>query len=249
MAYYLTIKDKNSHKILDINNLEEFKRISRFKDTSYSLEELDNFTSKFENEIELKKKLYENRIINEEDIIKDISIRMKSRGSLEKVMYGLIYRSIKKYLDEYYLRTKILELHSDKTFLNKLITHYRSSHSNQESIAQIRALLLGYIGNDINIYNALNTFYIREIYNIDKNNGEAKIKYKSLHDLGMFVYNYLENSNKSKISIENENYMRLSNLRKLQETLLSEKVYVKKKIKKTKQELEGQISFFDYKEK
>ena len=41
MAYYLTIKEKNNYKELNITTLSEFKRISKFKNSSYSLEEID----------------------------------------------------------------------------------------------------------------------------------------------------------------------------------------------------------------
>ena len=59
MAYYLTVKDKKNYKLLDIASLEEFKRLSKFKNNSYSLEEIDLFTSHFLSEIELKTKLSE----------------------------------------------------------------------------------------------------------------------------------------------------------------------------------------------
>ena len=53
MAYYIVIKDKDNYRKLDISNMKEFTRISKFKN-GYSLEELDLFTSKFNNEVELK---------------------------------------------------------------------------------------------------------------------------------------------------------------------------------------------------
>ena len=57
MAYYLTIKEKNNLKLLDVSNLDEFTRLSKYKGGVYSLEEIDLFTECFDDEIELKRRL------------------------------------------------------------------------------------------------------------------------------------------------------------------------------------------------
>ncbi len=73
MAYYLTIqKGKNEYKEINISSLNEFKRLSKYKD-SYSLEEIDMFTSMFVDEVNLKEILYDNGLICLEDISKEIS--------------------------------------------------------------------------------------------------------------------------------------------------------------------------------
>lgn len=244
MAYYLTIKDKNNYRLLDITNIDEFQRLSKFRDNAYSLEEIDLFTSNFYNEITLKRKLYEYGVISLEDITKDISIRRKIKSEYKKVMYGLVYQDIKKYLDTYYLRGRLLELSSDRVFLNKLLDHYRNNYK-QENLAKIRAILQGYNGNDINLYEALSSFYKDEVYDEDYKTGEVRIKYKSLHDLSMFVYNYINQKNKCKIEIETRQYEIIKELNKLKETLTPKEVYVKKRVKKKNEPLEGQISFFD----
>lgn len=247
MAYYLTIKEKNEYKSLDITGLEEFRKLSRYKNASYSLEEIDNFTSQFESELSLKRKLFDCGIITIEDITKDINIRIKTSGKLEKVHYGLVYKHMIKYLDISYLRCKLLELQNDIVFLNKLLDHYRNSH-HQESLRQINALLHGYNGNDINIYSALNMFFQREIFNQDFNTGLTTIKYKPLHDLAMFVYNYISKKGKSNIEQETIKLGRMAELNTLKQTLKNEKNYIpiktKKKTRTKKYELEGQISFF-----
>ena len=39
MAYYIVIKNNKDYRKIDISNLKEFTRISRFKNDCYSLEE------------------------------------------------------------------------------------------------------------------------------------------------------------------------------------------------------------------
>lgn len=231
MAYYLTVKEKNNFKQLDISTLEEFTRLSKFRDSSYSLDEIDLFTSNFEDELALKEVLYTKGIITKEDILKEITIRRKNKSILEKVMYGLVYKDNSKYLDIYYLRAELLGLQNDKVFLNKLLNHYRNNYK-QEHLAKIRAILEGYQGSDINMHEAISSFYIDEIFETNKENGNAKIKYKSLHDLAMFVYNYIEHNSKKVTS---------SDLEELKEKLSKPKTYVKTRTIRT--ELEGQLSF------
>lgn len=253
MAYYLTVQKKNGeYKELDITYLEKFERISRFK-SGYSLEEIDNFTSKYNGEVFLKSELFDCGIIDFDDITREISIRQAINGRLEKVRYGLVYDDIKKYLDFEYLRSVLLILRNDKDFLEKLVAFYRNSYSNSITIAQIRNYLLNNCSFRIDIYQTLNNFLINEVFSINKT-GEAKLKYKSLHDLAMFVYNYINKKEQNKLGQidENFNVQRKRSLLELQKSKLGcEKKYTKNNVKKlTKKEIknipvEGQISFFD----
>ena len=242
MAYYLTIKERQNYKLLDISNMKQFKRISKFKRNTYSLEEIDIFTSSFQNELTLKRVLYEQGIINLDEISKEISIRRKNKNEMIKVMYDLVYSYNKKYIDEIYIRMKLLELQNDKMFLNKLLNHYRNNYK-QDNLAQIRAALEGY--TDINLYEALNSFYIDEVYDIDRGTGQTKIKYKSMHDLGMFIYNYLTKKDKSDIDTKILELEIIKDLEDLKTILTPTQVVVKKRVKKLREELDGQQSFLE----
>lgn len=236
MAYCLTIKNGNDYKLLDISMLDRFNRMSRFRNSnSYSLEEIDLFTSSFDNEISFREYLYNNGVITSDEITKDISIRMKKDGKLVKVDYGLVYSDNKKYLDIYYLRSSILKRACDYEFLNKLLARYRNSYSNNENIALIRNIMLG--NNNLSMYKVLEEFIICEIYNKKYNKKindyEYCIKYKSLHDLAMFVDNYENKSNE----IDRKNS--LINLR----DRLCPKPKVRRKTKNN--DIEGQIYIFD----
>lgn len=244
MAYYLTIKEKTQYKLLDVTDMIEFKRLSKYKINSYSLEELDLFTSKFSDEIELKTKLYENNVITLNEITKEITIRRKNKEELKKVMYDLVYNYNKKYTDEIYVRGMLLSLQGDKTFLNKLLNHYRNSYK-QENLAKIRTLLDYENGNTLKMYEALNAFFIDEIYDINYSTGHAKIKYKSLHDLGMFIYEYVSKKDKLPDEIEQNETKRRNLLEELEQSLaLQKKPESKVYTRKRKYKLDGQISFF-----
>lgn len=230
MAYYIVIKDKDNYRKLDVSNMKEFTRISKFKN-GYSLEELDLFTSKFNNEVELKRCLYENNIINYDDILSDISIRIKNKDKLEKVRYDFVYSDSFKYLDIMYLKSTINILSNDLVYLNKLLSYYRNSSCNNENISKIRWILLGNDGYELNLHNVINDFITREVFKINRDTGEVSVKYKSLHDLAMFTYNYSNKRKDNKV-----------NLLKLQKEILTGNT--KTKSKKLINQIEGQMTFF-----
>lgn len=230
MAYYIVIKDKDNYRKLDISNVKEFSRISKFKN-GYSLEELDLFTSKFNNEVELKRCLYENNIINYDDILSDISIRIKNKDKLDKVRYDFVYSDSFKYLDIMYLKSTVNILSNDLVYLNKLLSYYRNSSCNNENISKIRWILLGNDGYELNLHNVINDFITREVFKINRDTGEVSVKYKSLHDLAMFTYNYSNKKKDNKVE-----------LLKLQKEILTGNT--KTKSKKLINQIEGQMTFF-----
>lgn len=230
MAYYIVIKNNKDYRKIDISSLKEFTRVSRFKNDCYSLEELDLFTSKFNDIIDLKKVLYENNLINNDEILSDISIRIKSNNKLVKVKYDMVYSNSVKFLDAMYLKSVICTLSNDKDYLNKLISYYRNSSCNNENIAKIRWILLGN-SDEIDLYNVINDFIIKEIFKTDYNTGEVALKYKSLHDLAMFTYNYINKKEDKKEDKKEE-------LLILQSELIN-----KVKKKKRNKQIEGQMSF------
>ena len=226
MAYYIVIKNNKDYRKIDISSLKEFTRVSRFKNDCYSLEELDLFTSKFNDIIDLKEVLYENNLINNDEILSDISIRIKSNNKLVKVKYDMVYSNSVKFLDTMYLKSVICTLSNDKDYLNKLISYYRNSSCNNENIAKIRWILLGN-SDEIDLYNIINDFIIKEIFKTDYNTGEVALKYKSLHDLAMFTYNYINKKEDKKEEL----------------LILQSELINKVKKKKRNKQIEGQMSF------
>ena len=245
MAYYLTVKNKEGYKSLDISNHYLFERMSKYKNDRYSLEEIDKFTSNYANELAFKEALFFEGLLDEKEVYKDISVRLKSNDELVKVMYDPVFTESSRYLDINYLTYKIKSLTCDYEFLNKLLNHYRNSHVNNETIALIREFTFG--NQEVNIYNLIDLFIFREIYNYKfdydiKDYVIISIKYKSLHDLAMFVYNYENKRTLTKEEINDELRKFISYL-KSETKKIEEKVPAKKVKKRIKGMDEGQTSF------
>ena len=255
MAYYITIKDKDDYKTIDITNHVLFERLSNFNGDRYSLDELDRFTSNYANMLALKEALLFDGLVDEEEVFKDLSIRMKKNDKkaneiiYDKVMYEPVFKDSKKYLDIYYLTYKIKSLANDFNFLNKLLNHYRNSYINNRTNAYIREFMFG--NPELNIYNLLDEFISREIYNYKLDNETGKyvvtsVKYKSLHDLAMFVYNYEHKSTLTKEEINNELKDFIAYLKR--EGMMPKKevnIETKKVKKRVRGLVEGQTSFFN----
>lgn len=241
MAYYLTIRKNKEYSKLDISSLQEFKKESKFKDkNSYSLQEIDYFTSCFNNEIALKKILLSHGIISEEDIIKEIEIRYKNNNELVKVRYDLVYKEAAKYFDINFLRYFLLSKSKDYIFLNRLLSFYRNSYCNNENICRIRYILNTNSEHEFTMNETLSNFLISEVYNNNYRTGSCTLKYKSLHDLAMFCYNYELNEIRKELSLSNEEIEqnRIRSLNGLKKNK-------PKKLLRKRKEIDGQLSFDD----
>lgn len=243
MAYYLTIKKNKEYSKLDISSLPEFKKMSKFREkTSYSLEEIDSFTSKFDNEFILKKTMLEHGIIEENDVTRDIEIRYKDKDKLSKVRYDLVYKDTTKYFNIDFLRYYVQSKSKDRDFLNRLTSFYRNSYCNNENICRIRYILETRNEHEFTMQETLTSFVFNEIYSIDYKTGNCTLKYKSLHDLAMFCYTYEINSIRSELNISNKE--KEENRAKMLNSLKTPKPKVRT-LKKKNYELEGQMSFED----
>ncbi len=246
MAYYLMISNKDEYKNIDITSLDTFNKTSKYTGSAYSLSEIDAFTMKYKDEVELKKDLYENGIIDIDEICKDITIRRKDKDQYIKVKYGLAYKERTKYFDQIYLRSTILSKQKDYEFIAKLSSYYRNSYVNSININILSFIAYNKITNEVD--KVLNDFIERELYRYHTTSGTYKLNYKSLHDLAMFVYNYdaykaYETLGYNKSIITAEKKERLIDLKKS----LTSSSKSKKKIKKytQKEDTFGQMSLFD----
>ena len=91
MAYYLTVKRQNKDILIDISMLDEFIKMSKYKNGGYSLEEIDNLTMSFENEYFFKDALYNKGLIELDDIKKEDKVYLL-------VAHNGISRAIESYV-------------------------------------------------------------------------------------------------------------------------------------------------------
>ena len=121
MAYYLMVEKKRSeYQPLILKNSKYFNTPkSKFKaEGAHSLEEIDRFTTQFPNELELRRTLLNEGILEKEEITRPISIRILHKGEYKKVMYDLLYQDSAKYLNA---PLRIISLIMEKYYNNVLI--------------------------------------------------------------------------------------------------------------------------------
>ena len=195
--YNLGFYNKNNSITIDLTNIFNFK----------TLEELDNFTSNFKNETELKIYLVKKGILYGNYVSKNINVIYKNEGTYKKI--PVLYLDNKKYVDIEYLKNKLLSMSGNLEFLEKLANRMdsRKKHNIQgTNIAAIRTHLINIRGNgdpsetyDL-LFSALSDmFYKAVISSPNKKTREVKISYRGLRDLGLFVAKY------DKIDLQNTN--------------------------------------------
>ena len=241
MAYYFMISNKEGYKSIDLNIHPCFNRISKFNGDKYSLEEIDNFTSSFANELALRESLWYNWLLNENEVFKQIFILYKDKGYFKRVKYNLVFQDASKYLNPVFLNYMLKSLFQDNCFVNRFLSYYGNSIVNSDIVCAIREYTFG--NPELDIYNLIDEFLNREIYNRKYNYKTMSyeylsIKYKPLHDLAMFVYNYVEKPQMSKSEINVE-------LKKFIDYFKNVWENKPQVVKSKKKGLEGQLSFFD----
>ena len=196
------------------------------------LDKLDKFTCEFNDENGLKLYLINKQLVPREDLSKKIYITYRNCGKDKKL--PVFYSDMEKYLDEIYLRQKLMQLSQDIKFLEKLARHYSlgSDKFNKQgvNVSDIRYYIAevrfsgGRTFESSRLRYALDDLFIKALYNvINKETGEVKENYRGRRDLADFIYKYEK-------SLENQEEANLDN------DLTNNNCYT---------EAEEQLSFFD----
>lgn len=197
--YMLSIKRGNGNfEEIAWNKVEGFEHLN-----PHNLQDIDRFSTSFENEEKLKMALLYSGVISSKDFSKSLVVKYKNRGAYKSLMYGLPYKEDKRFFDEAYLSFYIKAKRKDAIFLEKLCNHYRNSHLQGSNIAYLRNYVNflrvgGFIEDERIFDNIISDFIIRECFSYDSSTytykkdkqGNPVYKYKALHDLAMFVANY-----------------------------------------------------------
>ena len=212
MAYYFTIETKRGEfRPISISDSVYFQNTIRKykKPCAYSLEEIDNFTMMFNNEIELRERLAQEGTLSLKYFDKPLSIRYSKKDEFIKVPNDLLYqddiefvadppRLVKHILKRYYKNDFLLI----KRIVNKFSEHRRC----QSTLPEVRQFIeisirdgkrypfLDEIDeNGDNLIIRLIKLIILESYD-DYKTGKViykdKLNYRNLHDLIALIRSY-----------------------------------------------------------
>lgn len=216
MAYYVTLKEKNYYRVLDITKANIFTKLSNYKqEGACSLKEIDSLTTQFNDEADLKLYLFGQNILNSDDINKIMSVRRKNNGKYNKVMYDMLFQDDMSLLFPLELTNVIMNRSYNYDFLEAFVKRFYDYYDCRVTINE-----LGCYVNDSMRTNFRNKYLDERLQEvIDKllYDYNGNLKYLNLHTMAAFVKNYDK----------------------------KEKEIVKPKVKKKSKIIEGQTSLFD----
>lgn len=189
VSYKIGIYNRKEARIIDLDKITKIK----------NLEKLDELTSAFNSEDELKTYLFNQELISLDEMKKSLSVMYKNSGKVKKI--PIIYQDMKKYIDIVYLKTKMMQASQDIELLEKLARHFSigSDKFNPQgvNVSDIRMYISDFRSNgEHHFYSralelALDDMWKKAVFKlIDKNTGEIKENYRGCRDLGMFLYKY-----------------------------------------------------------
>lgn len=189
VSYKIGIYNRKEARIIDLDKITKIK----------SLDKLDELTSAFNSEDELKTYLFNQELISLDEMKKSLSVMYKNNGKVKKL--PIIYCDMKKYLDIVYLKAKMMAAAQDIVLLEKLARHYSigSDKFNPQgvNVSDIRMYISDFRSNgEKHFYSralelALDDMWQKAVFKlVDKQTGEVKENYRGTRDLGMFLYKY-----------------------------------------------------------
>ena len=166
-----------------------------------NLESIDNFTSKFENEEELKKYILKNKIIDYSQLQYPLSIVYKvGETRTLPIMYEDHFKEFHLSNDEnvclidvLYLKSKLIDMIDEDELLIRIIRQYRNDMSQQENLNSIEQCIKEKASKITRIHDlnyAINNFFERVTITINKKTREEKFNYRGYRDLFFLMYNY-----------------------------------------------------------
>ena len=190
MNYKLGVRTDKKYTEVDLD------KIFVSKDTK-KLKFIDEYTTRFRNEEDLRNELIRKGLINYYDLfdsygnVCSIKIYYKYRGTLKNL--NVAYSDFEKYLHPDYIYYSVKSMSNSISFLTTLADHYgyENNHNPQmPNVVDIRMAIRNIkaglpVSNQLNI--ALGDLCLKAMYTKDSK-GEEKENYKGLRDLGYMVY-------------------------------------------------------------
>lgn len=194
--YKLGISNKKESRIINLDGIVKIK----------DLKTLDELTILFSSENELKAFLFNQGLINEEELKQSISILYKYNGKVKKT--PVFYQDISRYLDLVHLRYELKCLSRNIEFLEKLANYYSNGSTSYNkqglNVAEIRHYLSDVRRNGgTPFYSTMLETAIEDLFKkviireIDKENGEVKEDYRGMRDLALLIIKFKKTREKA----------------------------------------------------
>lgn len=144
MAYYFMAEIKKRTYIpINIGNSKYFQDHKRRykKSFAYTLQEIDNFTMMFDNEIELRERLVQEGILPFHLFEKPLSIRCLNKNEYNKVPYDFLYQKDIEYIMEpERLISKIMRsfYEGDLLLIKKITSRFSEEYRCKTTVSEVR---------------------------------------------------------------------------------------------------------------
>lgn len=208
MAYYLMVeKKKGLYQPLNIKNSKYYPYYNtRYTKTcAHTLQEIDEFTTQFDDEKELRERLVEEGILQYQLLDKPLSIRQPQKGMYTKVPYDLLYQDSIEYIME---PTRLVSLimnkyyQNDFIFIKKLANHFSEFYECKTTGPEVArlaeaSLYQGYRHKGLEEIDRNGDFMVARMIKLlilkhyeqpdGKINYKSEVNYRNLHELIAFI--------------------------------------------------------------
>lgn len=274
MAYYLMVEKKRGiYQPINIKNSKYYQpKNNKFnKPCAHSLQEIDEFTMMFNDEIELRERLVEEGILPFSLFEKPLSIRHPKKEQYIKVPHDFLYqKDIEYVIDPTRLISLVMERYyqNDFIFIKKLASYFSEVYECSTTAPEVARLAEASLyqgrrhpgleeidrNSDAMVARMLKLLILKHYEQPDgKIKYKNEVNYRNLHDLIAFINNYDKKNNpevKEKPFISNKNMIPKEEINKKEESIIKPAEDTKKteqsKIRtrsKKKYTLDGQESF------
>ena len=248
MAYYFMVeKKRGKYDKLDITKSSYFTKFSNFsKEGACNLQEIDYFTMMFNNEGELRTRLYEEGILDDSTVNRPLSIRLYKNDQYKKLPLDFLYQKDMEYIANPKLVIREImkrDHHNDFKFLESYGRYFCKHYDCSVTAAD----LFNYANTSIKT-----GYRYRHLDDIDENGDITSVRMTKL-----LIYKYFQSrSGKTYYQYDKINYTQLHMIiafmnnfdKKAKKDIIEEPSYsvVKPKTKtKKKDPIPGQFSLFD----
>lgn len=196
VSYKLGIFNKKEGRAIDLDKILKTKELRL----------LDEFTSNFVDEAELKLYLFNKGLIDSSEKNYSIQVSYRNNGKVNKL--PVLYSDVKKYRHIENLKYKLRVMSADVEFLYTLADYYDNGstkfNKQKQNVADIRLYLSNVRSNGGETFesalltNALDSLLVMEVFKPVNYNGEAIEDYRGLRKLIFLIDNYEKKKMKNK---------------------------------------------------